>query len=71
MPTKPETPTEQDLVVDVRDLSVHFDLQGSVLARIFGRDTGTVKAVDGVDLTLRRGEVVGLVGESGSGKSKA
>jgi len=73
LPTKPDTTTEQDtgpgLVIDVRDLSVHFDLQGSMLARMFGRDTGTVKAVDGVDLTLRRGEVVGLVGESGSGKS--
>jgi peptide/nickel transport system ATP-binding protein len=67
--TKPETTTEGDAVIDVRDLSVHFDLQGSMLARVLGRDTGTVKAVDGVDLTLHSGEVVGLVGESGSGKS--
>jgi peptide/nickel transport system ATP-binding protein len=50
-------------------LSVHFELRGGTLARLFGRDTGTVKAVDGVALQLRRGEVVGLVGESGSGKS--
>ena len=68
MPTKPET-SQRETVIDVRNLSVHFDLRGSSLARLFGRDTGTVKAVDGVDLTLRRGEVVGLVGESGSGKS--
>ena len=68
MPTKPEV-SRGETVIDVRNLSVHFDLRGSSLARLFGRDTGTVKAVDGVDLTLRRGEVVGLVGESGSGKS--
>jgi oligopeptide/dipeptide ABC transporter ATP-binding protein len=67
--TKPETRSRQDTVIDVRDLSVHFALRGGTLARLVGRDTGTVKAVDGVTLELRRGEVVGLVGESGSGKS--
>ncbi|WP_435076289.1 dipeptide ABC transporter ATP-binding protein [Halococcus sp. AFM35] len=35
----------------------------------FATDRGTVKAVDGLDLTVREGETVGLVGESGSGKS--
>lgn len=69
MPTKPDAVTDLDTIIDVRDLSVHFSLRGSNLARLLGRDTGTVKAVDGVDLALRRGEVVGLVGESGSGKS--
>jgi peptide/nickel transport system ATP-binding protein len=55
--------------MEVRDLSVHFELRGGTLSRLFGRDTGTIKAVDGIDLTLHPGEVVGLVGESGSGKS--
>ena len=47
-----------DLLLSVRNLTVDFDTA-----------QGTVSAVKGVDLTLRRGEVVCLVGESGSGKS--
>ncbi|MGL4444867.1 MAG: ATP-binding cassette domain-containing protein, partial [Alsobacter sp.] len=45
-------------VLDIRDLAVTFST----------RD-GLVKAVDGVTLSVERGEVLGLVGESGSGKS--
>ncbi|HVX43664.1 MAG TPA: ABC transporter ATP-binding protein [Mycobacteriales bacterium] len=63
MPTKPET------LLDVRDLQVHFALRGGFGARLLGRSEGSVKAVDGVNFSLRRGEVLGLVGESGSGKT--
>jgi oligopeptide/dipeptide ABC transporter ATP-binding protein len=69
LPTKPETVATGANLVDIRDLSVHFELRGGTLSRLLGRDTGTIKAVDGVNLGLRLGEVVGLVGESGSGKS--
>jgi peptide/nickel transport system ATP-binding protein len=68
--TKPEVATKaENLVVDIHDLSVHFDLGGSTMARLLGRSTGTVRAVDRVNLRVAKGEVVGLVGESGSGKS--
>ncbi|MEP9383447.1 ABC transporter ATP-binding protein [Nocardioides sp. KR10-350] len=80
MPTKPDLartgpgspagPTEPgDVVLDVDDLSVHYRLAGGAAARLFGLGTSTVKAVDGVTLRLRRGEVLGVVGESGSGKT--
>jgi oligopeptide/dipeptide ABC transporter ATP-binding protein len=67
--TKPDTPGTTSPLVEVRDLSVHFELRGGSLARLMGRDLGTIKAVDGITLELAPGEVLGLVGESGSGKS--
>lgn len=47
-----------EVVLDVRDLRTHFTTRW-----------GTVKAVDGVSYSVRRGETLGVVGESGSGKS--
>jgi oligopeptide/dipeptide ABC transporter ATP-binding protein len=53
-------------ILQVRDLVKHFPLTQGVL---FRHQVGQVRAVDGVSLTLRRGETLGLVGESGCGKS--
>ncbi len=52
-------------VLDVQQLVKHFPVRRSLLRR----QTGAIKAVDGVDLQLRQGETLGLVGESGCGKS--
>ncbi|MFY8114650.1 MAG: ABC transporter ATP-binding protein [Rhabdaerophilum sp.] len=56
---------EAPVVVEVRDLKVHFPIRTGLMKRV----TGHVKAVDGIDLTIRAGETLGIVGESGSGKT--
>ena len=53
-------------LLEVRGLKVHFPVTEGAFAR---RQIGAVKAVDGIDLTIRRGETLGLVGESGCGKT--
>ncbi len=52
-------------LVDIKGLKVYFPIKGGLL----GRTVAHVKAVDGVDMFVRRGETLGLVGESGCGKS--
>src|SRR5450755_3540479 len=53
-----EKPADKTALLDIRDLKTYFDT-----------DDGVVQAVDGVDLTVERGETVCVVGESGCGKT--
>ena len=57
----PDAPT----IIETRDLKVWFPVKRGLLRRT----VGYIRAVDGVDLTIRKGETLGVVGESGSGKS--
>jgi oligopeptide transport system ATP-binding protein len=52
-------------LLEARKLVKHFPIRGGV----FMKQTGSVKAVDGVSLSIQEGETVGLVGESGCGKT--
>ena len=58
--------TDAPTLLEVRSLRKFFPVTEGILAR---RLVGEVRAVDGVDFTLRRGETLGLVGESGCGKT--
>ena len=53
-------------LLEVKGLRMHFPVTEGIVRR---RRVGEVKAVDGVDFTIRRGETLGLVGESGCGKT--
>src|SRR5215218_4741661 len=60
-PLQPQAP----IVIETKDLKVWFPIKRGVLRKIVGH----IKAVDGVSVTVRKGETLGVVGESGSGKT--
>jgi len=64
-----KTPTAgpgNNTIVKVNDIRMYFPVTSGI---IFQRKVGEIKAVDGVDFEIRRGETLGLVGESGCGKT--
>ncbi len=54
-----------EVLLEARGVTKHFPIRKGILKRVVGH----IKAVDGVDLTVRRGSTVALVGESGCGKT--
>ncbi len=67
MDNKPESETAKsdNLLLEVTDLKTYFPVKKGIWRSVVGQ----VKAVDGVSLTLGKGETLGLVGESGCGKT--
>lgn len=61
--TTSEKPT--DTILELQDVKKYFPIR----AGIFQRNVGNVKAVDGITLSVKKGETIGIVGESGCGKS--
>lgn len=56
-------------VIEINNLSIHFDVREGFIKDLFKKEKKLVRAVDGIDLLIDKGEIVSLVGESGSGKT--
>jgi oligopeptide/dipeptide ABC transporter ATP-binding protein len=61
--------TSDEIVLEVKDLEVSFTGRQGMIASLRGKKPSVARAVDGVNLQVRKGEVLALAGESGCGKT--
>jgi peptide/nickel transport system ATP-binding protein len=66
---KTDNTTVATPILRVTDLKHYYTLEPNFVERLFQQQSQTIKAVDGINLELYSGEILGLVGESGCGKS--
>ncbi|MBW4689922.1 MAG: ABC transporter ATP-binding protein [Komarekiella atlantica HA4396-MV6] len=60
---------EQSPILHITELKQYYSIEPNFIERLFKAQAQTIKAVDGINLDLYPGEILGLVGESGCGKS--
>ncbi len=60
---------KENPILKITELKQHYTIEPNFIERIFKGEGQTIKAVDGINLELYSGEILGLVGESGCGKS--
>ncbi|MER5530491.1 dipeptide ABC transporter ATP-binding protein [Streptomyces sp. NPDC002677] len=65
IPQQASPSSDREVLLKVEGLQKHFPIKKGILQR----QVGAVKAVDGIDFEVRKGETLGVVGESGCGKS--